>query len=603
VVIGNAPDAQYFHPPDVPQARTGPLRVIATSWSSNWRKGFDIYRWLDSNLDPTRLRMTFVGNSPIRFKRIEHLPATDSAQLGQLLRAHDVYITASVDDPCSNALIEAMACGLVPVARRSGGHSEIVGASGVLFDGRHDVLQALERAGTTVVGAPMAVADIGQVARQYMAFADAVLRGVRDSGGVPNPNGAQRRALLVSTRVQRYLPPVTRRLSRVLPVQGHRLLGDVGLLRQADWEPSVEAPWGLGEASAWVRGVHARLPVFLDSLRHPTNPRLYRYSLSGDLQTSPSLASSVFVAKVRQMAGLLDEDERSALGEHLLSFQKADGTIHDAWVSRRSLPYRVALAAWTRDVNNLGGQENVRAETRQAFAALDSLDLRPSRPLMEIPRSRMPIEAYVRKLNWERPWGAASHVSHLVFFMAKHGQWFNEAAPMDITALDVLDQVEKAYRQADGAWHAPGARVSPSNKVNGAMKMVTALDAAGRQTLSNPEGLIDLCLSVVNDGHACNHFNVICVLHRCRKLTAHRADEIEHYLLTRLSLYRQHYWPWSGGFSFFPNAANHRYYGARVTMGMPEPDIHGTVLMLWGIVLITEALGLCRDLPLSRPVT
>lgn len=604
-VIGNAPDARLFHALGRPVRAPGKVRIIASSWSSNWRKGFDIYRWLDAHLDFSRFEFTFVGNSPVKFQRIRHVPPVGSEPLAHLLREHDLYLTASVDDPCSNALMEALACGLPAVARRSGGHPEMVGSRGVLFDGTGDVITAIDTATASLaalnndVHAP----SIEHVTDRYVDFARHVVASAVDDDRPGNLH-ARQRGLMLSVLRERWALPIAKRLSSILPIRAARLLkvpDDV--LRHADWEPVASESWGRSEAETWVRGVWGRVPIFLDNLRHPSDLGLYRYSLSGDLHPRPSLASSVFVAKVRAMSGLLDDQERAVLSRHLLSYQAKDGAMADPWVGRHSMLYRSALAVWTRDGNNLWGQETVRAETRQSFAALAALGFAPERPFAEIPSDARQTQSFVTSLNWERPWGAASHISHLVFFLTWHQRWFPDRAGGGVSAADVLADVEARYRQSDGSWHAPGAQVSPSNKVNGAMKMVTALDAVGQAQLSNPEGLIDLCLSVVNDGHACNHFNVICVLHRCIQLTEHRRAEVEQYLLRRLSLYRQHYWPWSGGFSFFPSCANDRYYGARVSRGMPEPDIHGTVLMVWGIVLICEALGLCQDLYMQRPIT
>src|SRR5436190_18065603 len=48
VVIHNSVDPAIFHPPGTREPLTGrPLRVIATSWSQNPRKGRDILTWLD----------------------------------------------------------------------------------------------------------------------------------------------------------------------------------------------------------------------------------------------------------------------------------------------------------------------------------------------------------------------------------------------------------------------------------------------------------------------------------------------------------------------------------------------------------------------------
>ncbi len=46
------------------------------------------------------------------------------------------------------------------------------------------------------------------------------------------------------------------------------------------------------------------------------------------------------------------------------------------------------------------------------------------------------------------------------------------------------------------------------------------------------------------------------------------------------------------GFSFHKEKANDVYYGARISRGIKEPDIHGTVLFLWGISIIVQILGI-----------
>ena len=53
-------------------------------------------------------------------------------------------MTASEDDPCSNALIEAIHCGLPAVYLESGGHNELVGGGGVGFSSPHQVPEAIE---------------------------------------------------------------------------------------------------------------------------------------------------------------------------------------------------------------------------------------------------------------------------------------------------------------------------------------------------------------------------------------------------------------------------------------------------------------------------
>ena len=145
-VIQNTVDPALFHPPpEVAPLGDRRVRVIATSWSDNPRKGADTLAWLDGRLDRQRYELTFVGRAP---RALEHTrvvgPAT-SHVLARLLREHDVYLAPSRDDPCSNALLEALACGLPAVYRRSGGHPELVGDGGIEFDTDEEIPEALDR--------------------------------------------------------------------------------------------------------------------------------------------------------------------------------------------------------------------------------------------------------------------------------------------------------------------------------------------------------------------------------------------------------------------------------------------------------------------------
>jgi glycosyltransferase involved in cell wall biosynthesis len=135
VVVHNTIDPAIFHPPAARDSFPGRrLRVIATSWSDNPRKGADVLEWLDRNLDLDSYELTFAGNTRARLERIRVVGPLASEPLAELMRAHDVYLAASQDDPCSNALLEALACGLPTAFRRSGGHPELVGDAGVGFD-------------------------------------------------------------------------------------------------------------------------------------------------------------------------------------------------------------------------------------------------------------------------------------------------------------------------------------------------------------------------------------------------------------------------------------------------------------------------------------
>ena len=89
--------------------------------------------------------MTFAGRTRQRFERIRVVGPIPSVPLAELLRAHDVYLAPSRDDPCSNALLEALACGLPAAFLRSGGHPELVGDAGLGFDDAEELPAVLAR--------------------------------------------------------------------------------------------------------------------------------------------------------------------------------------------------------------------------------------------------------------------------------------------------------------------------------------------------------------------------------------------------------------------------------------------------------------------------
>ena len=73
------------------------------------------------------------------------MPPVASDALAGLLRQHDVFIIASRNAPCSNALIEALVSGLPAICLTSGGHPEIVGEAGFGFTSDEVIPNLLDR--------------------------------------------------------------------------------------------------------------------------------------------------------------------------------------------------------------------------------------------------------------------------------------------------------------------------------------------------------------------------------------------------------------------------------------------------------------------------
>jgi len=170
-VITNAVDPRIFHPPAEPEPLASRrVRLIATAWSDNPNKGASVYSWLEDHLDWDRFDFTFVGRSPIRFKRIRMLSPLPSEALADVLREHDVFITASKHESCSNALIEALACGLPALYVRSGGHPEIVGNAGLGFEAPEELPMLLNQlvAEYEVHRGSISVPSLTDVADRYL---------------------------------------------------------------------------------------------------------------------------------------------------------------------------------------------------------------------------------------------------------------------------------------------------------------------------------------------------------------------------------------------------------------------------------------------------
>lgn len=144
VIIHNSSDDQIFNQRDrLPFNHNKKTKIIAISWSSNWKKGFKIYKFLDDNLDFSKYQMTFVGNSPIEFKNIKKVDLIPSTKISSYLKSNDIYITASQNEACSNSLIEALSCGLPAIVLNDGGNPELVQKGGLTFENEKNVIKKI----------------------------------------------------------------------------------------------------------------------------------------------------------------------------------------------------------------------------------------------------------------------------------------------------------------------------------------------------------------------------------------------------------------------------------------------------------------------------
>jgi len=171
-VIINAPDISVFNTRNALPSLEGKFKLIASSWSTNARKGFDIYQWLDENLDFNNYEFTFVGNSPVKFKNIKHIKAVPSDKLAQILKNQHLYISASKVEACSNAIIEALHLGLPCIGYNNGGNREIMSNAGELFNTNEELLAQIQKIENNYLSYVKAInmPTVEEIARSYYAF-------------------------------------------------------------------------------------------------------------------------------------------------------------------------------------------------------------------------------------------------------------------------------------------------------------------------------------------------------------------------------------------------------------------------------------------------
>ena len=134
-------------------------------------------KWLDEHLDWERFEYTFIGRVQQEFNHIQHIQPVPSEELADLLRQHDIYISVSLHEPCSNALLEALACGLPVLYRNDGGNPELVSFGGIPFTNEEDVLKRLDRLADNVASFERLiwVRSIEEIAKRYIALAEKIL--------------------------------------------------------------------------------------------------------------------------------------------------------------------------------------------------------------------------------------------------------------------------------------------------------------------------------------------------------------------------------------------------------------------------------------------
>ncbi|MBF0423933.1 MAG: hypothetical protein HQL73_13180 [Magnetococcales bacterium] len=323
-----------------------------------------------------------------------------------------------------------------------------------------------------------------------------------------------------------------------------------------------------------------------------------------------SLGFSCLAYKIYYSLGLLrhvDTRELTTWGEHIQSFQCPEGlppqgTLPDAFIDPPLLeaihephvsPMRHLFSLLRPGERPIPPKDSaILAETKQAMATLTQMGSRPLRPFMHFPRTPREMRRRLMHFNWSEPWAAGGKTAALAVFLQAQ-----EATPTPSlqkhllqVMTDFLDRLADSHTGTYFRGPSPPAR---GQMINGAMKVLNALEWL-QYPIHYPEKLIDTTLRQDPPAAGCHVVDWVYVLHQCSQQTHHRRHEIQDRMVAVIDLIQSHHND-DRGFSYQPHRAQTGYYGATISLGRDEGDIHGTCLLTWALTMIAELLEI--DIP------
>ena len=146
----NGADQKVFYAKDSYNRDKGDkLKIITHHWGPNWLKGWDFYEYLDRLLDneewSQKFTFTYAGKLPkgFTFRNSVYKEPLSGDALANVIRDHDIYLTASQFEPAGMHHIEGAMCGLPLIYRDSGALPEYCKNHGVMFQDEKSFKDAL----------------------------------------------------------------------------------------------------------------------------------------------------------------------------------------------------------------------------------------------------------------------------------------------------------------------------------------------------------------------------------------------------------------------------------------------------------------------------
>lgn len=320
----------------------------------------------------------------------------------------------------------------------------------------------------------------------------------------------------------------------------------------------------------------------------------YSYSDKYSKKLYYHIGSYTFALKILYIID--NKNYKEKLINKLLEYKKPTGEIYSNYHFIKSFLRNFLISIKTRNFINLDNHQYKMAETRQSYSVLKMLHIYTLDPkffYLKILNKNNFLSNKLLYLNWNKPWNSGSHFSHFCFFL----KYSYDAGKInkniyEENKLVLIRFINSINCSKTGTWYV--GETTKREKINGAMKIITGLDHIQSLSIINSKKIIDFILSIKNDESACDNFNIIYVLQKSFKSLnyKYRKNEVIDFALDRLKIYKKYYFSKEGGFSFYIKRSNDWYYNLKISKSRNEPDIHGTVMFLWGLTLISKILDL-----------
>ena len=328
----------------------------------------------------------------------------------------------------------------------------------------------------------------------------------------------------------------------------------------------------------------------------------FKYCLKGNLvscKIDEGHFTSSFIVRAfihLNMIENIDKKDKEYYIATINKLQNNDGLITDKWLLSKikfNIQEHIAyfLGRRAKPITIKIKKEKILfAETRQDLPILIALGKKPSKPIKTALKSKTAINNFFNDLDWSNPWDAGSHFSHQIVFLKINDIINDNNNNKELIAFS-LELLNTIRNEIDGTWHIDCKQ--NNIKINGAMKIFSALQWFDNVKVNKKlnKRLFNLALLQPNSSDGCGFFNNLFVIYNCIKYDKSLLSELTllNYLQNIFVAIKK-FQREDGGYSFYSNKSQTKFYGAFVSKGYLESDLHGTSMITWAFVIISKLI-------------